>query len=176
MVEERLVKLDAHLIEYFLFNAMLALMQHRLNYPKWWRVGLKVDDFVGPAHALPESVLPERRKRRAYLSGVLARNEISRDYAYNRRLFARTSHGFYVLNPALSLRQGEGWTPIYERLNPPQIDRYLGHRERIEKIVALQAEYARDPDAVWDRLDDQFVEADPASDEPPDRPGGTASA
>jgi hypothetical protein len=176
MVEERLVKLDAHLIEYFLFNAMLALMRHRLNYPKWWRVGLKVDDFVDPAHAFPESVLPERRKRRAYLSGVLARNEISRDYAYNRRLFARTSHGFYVLNPALSLRQGEGWVPIYDRLNPPQIDRYLGHRERIEKIVAFQAEYARDPDAALAGLDAQFVEADSALDETPDPPGGAASA
>lgn len=107
MVEERLVKLDAHLIEFFLFNAMLALMQHRLNYPKWWRVGLSVEDFANPAEAFPESVLPERRKRRAYLSGVLARNEISRDYPYNRELFARTAHGFYVMNPALSLRVRE---------------------------------------------------------------------
>ena len=81
-----------------------------------------------------------------------------------------------MLNPALSLRQGDGWTLIYERLNPPQIDRYLGHRESIEKIVAFQAEYARNPDAAWEGLDDQFVEADPALDETPDRPGGTASA
>ncbi|OGA49660.1 MAG: hypothetical protein A3G24_07450 [Betaproteobacteria bacterium RIFCSPLOWO2_12_FULL_62_13] len=160
MVEERLIKLDAHLIEFFLFNAMLALMQHRLNYPKWWRVGLNVDDFVKPAEAFPERVLPERRKRRTYLSGVLARNEISRDYAYNRRLFARTSRGFYVINPALSLRQGESWTPIYDRLNPPQIDRYLGHRKRVEEIVAFQAEYARDPDAALARLDSEFAADD----------------
>ena len=46
MENERLVKLDAHLIEFFLFNAMLALMQQRLNYPRWWRVGLSVEDFV----------------------------------------------------------------------------------------------------------------------------------
>jgi len=77
-----------------------------------------------------------------------------------------------VLNPALSLRQGDGWTPIYERLNPPQIDRYLGYRERIEKIVAFQAEYAHNSDAAWAALDAQFVEAYPASDETPDRPGG----
>lgn len=163
MVEERLIKLDAHLIEYFLFNAMLALMQHRLNYPKWWQVGLNVDDFLKPAQAFPESVLPERRKRRAYLSGVLARNEISRDYAYNRRLFARTAHGYYVLNPALSLRQGEGWAPIYDRLNPPQLDRYLGHRKRIEEIVAFRAEYARDPDAALAEFRARIAAEDAAS-------------
>ena len=33
MVDDRLIKLDAHLIEFFVFNAMLALFQHRLNYP-----------------------------------------------------------------------------------------------------------------------------------------------
>ena len=165
MVEERLVKLDAHLIEFFLFNAMLALMQHRLNYPRWWRVGLNVEDFTEPAEAFPESVLPERRRRRPYLSGVLARNEILRDYAYNRRLFARTSRGFYVLNPALSLRQGEGWTPIYDLLNPPQIDRYLGHRQRIEEILSFQARYARDPDAALAALAAKVSPADAASEE-----------
>ena len=148
MENERLVKLDAHLIEFFLFNAMLALMQQRLNYPRWWRVGLSVEDFVKPAQAFPESVFPERRRRRAYLSGVLARNEISRDYAYNRKLFARTSRGFYVLNPALSWRIREEWMPIYDRLNPPQLDRHLGHRARIEEMVSFRALYARDPKAA----------------------------
>ena len=148
-VDDRLLKLDAHLIEFFLFNAMLALMQHRLNYPsKWYRIGLSVKDFLEPAAAFPESVFPERRKRRAYLSGVLSRNEISRDYAYNRKLFARTAHGFYALNPALSLRVGEDWVPVYDRLHPPGIEQYLHHREQLEEVVAFQALYARDPGAA----------------------------
>ena len=72
-VDERLVKLDAHLPEFFLFNAMLALMQHRLNYPRrWHRLGLTVNDFLLPAAAFPEGVLPERCRRRSYLSGVLS--------------------------------------------------------------------------------------------------------
>ncbi len=160
MVDDRLFKLDGHLIEFFVFNAMLALLQHRLHYPKWWRIGLNVDDFVAPAEAFPASVLPESRRRRAYLSGVLARNEISRKYAYNRKLFARTAHGFYVLNPGLSMRAGDGWMPLYDRLNPPLLDRYLGHREKIERIVAFRAEYARDPDAAIASLD-----AEPSADE-----------
>ena len=148
MVDGRLVKLDAHLIEFFVFNALFALFQHRLNYPHWWRVGLKVDDLLVPVQSFPASVLPERSRRRSYLSAVLSRNEITRDYAYNRRLFARTAHGYYVLNPAVSLRAGEGWVPLYDRLYPPQLDRHTGLRSRIENILAFNARYAADPEAA----------------------------
>ena len=58
--------------------------------------GLKVDDLLIPVQSFPASVLPQRSRRRGYLSGVLSRNELTRDYAYNRRLFARTAHGYYV--------------------------------------------------------------------------------
>jgi hypothetical protein len=128
---------------------MLALVQHRLDYPaKSHRVGLSVKDFLTPAAAFPETVLPQRRRRRDYLSGVLARNEISREYQYNRKLFARTAHGYYVLNPALALRVADEWVPVYDRLHPPEIERHLSQRERLEEIVAHQASYAQDPGAA----------------------------
>lgn len=38
--------------------------------------------------------------------------------------------------------------PIYDRLNPPQLDRHLGHRARIEELVAFRALYARDKEAT----------------------------
>lgn len=175
-VDERLVKLDAHLPEFFLFNAMLALMQHRLNYPpQWHRVGLTVNDFLLPAAAFPENVLPERRRRRNYLSGVLARNEISREYQYNRKLFARTAHGHYALNPGLALRVGDEWTPIYDRLHPPEIDRHLGHRERLEEIVAFQAFYARDPDAAIASLRAKFEAEDELEPNPAPQSGPAGS-
>ena len=59
------------------------------------------------------------RKKRAYLSSVLSRNEIDRDYAYNRRLFARMAHGHYVLNPLLAIKSGEAWINLYDFLNLP---------------------------------------------------------
>ncbi len=161
-VDDRLVKLDAHLIEFFVFNAMLALFQHRLNYPHWWRVGLKVDDLLIPVQSFPASVLPERSRRRGYLSGVLSRNELTRDYAYNRRLFARTAHGYYVPNPAVALRAGEAWVPLYDRLHPPQLDRHTNLRSRVEKILAFNARYAVDPEAAMkEMLDGIDAEQDP---------------
>lgn len=78
----------------------------------------------------------------------MSRNEFSRDYAYNRKLFARTSHGFYVLNPAISLRAGKAWVPVYDRLNPPEVERHLGYRAEIEERVAFRARYAKDPAAA----------------------------
>lgn len=54
---------------------------------------------------------------RPYLSGVLARNEIRRDYPYNRRLFLRVRQGEYALNPRLEVRVGDAWVNICELLN-----------------------------------------------------------
>lgn len=149
MADGRLVKLDAHLIEYFVFNALVALLQLRLNYPHGHRIGFRVDDLLALADACPPSILPERRRRRGYLSGVLARNEVTREYAYNRKLFARVGHGYYVPNPALSVRVGDGWMPLYDRLYPPELDRFTKLRSRIEDILAWREHYARDPvDAI----------------------------
>lgn len=148
MADGRLVKLDAHVIEYFVFNALVALLQLRLNYPHGHRIGFRVDDLLALADAFPPRILPERRRRRGYLSGVLARNEVTRGYAYNRKLFARVGHGYYVPSPALSVRAADAWTPLYDRLYPPELDRYTKLRSRIEDILAWREHYARDPEGA----------------------------
>jgi Ankyrin repeats (3 copies) len=162
MVDGRLVKLDAHLIEYLVFNALVALFQLRVNYPHGRGVGFKVDDLLWPTEAFPEVVLPERRRTRPYFSGVLARNEVTRDYAYNRKLFVRVGHGFYVPNPALSVRVGDAWIPLYDRLYPPGIDRHTGLRSRIRKVVDFRERYARDPEGALRELYEEYGIEPPA--------------
>ena len=70
---------------------------------------------------LPANVLKPERNTRQHLSSVLSRNEVDRDYAYNRRLFKRMVQGWYQFNPLLSIRrrsaEGESWLPVYEALN-----------------------------------------------------------
>src|SRR5512133_3831347 len=44
--------------------------------------------LAAAASSAPATLRPDRR-RREYLNGVLARNEVSRDYAYNHRLSVR---------------------------------------------------------------------------------------
>jgi hypothetical protein len=84
--------------------------------------GFSTADFLEAIQAFPENVLPAYRKRRAYLSGVLARNEVARDYPYNRRIFMRLRQGYYALNPRLSLRVGEEWVDLYEHLGRPLLE------------------------------------------------------
>jgi hypothetical protein len=72
---------------------------------------------------------------------VLARNEVGREYAYNRRLFLRLSHGRYVLNPRLELRTGESFVPVYDAMGVRPMaelgfDRYVDALEMIEDALA----------------------------------------
>jgi hypothetical protein len=97
---------------------------------------------------LPATVVGNERRKRSYLSGVLARNEVDRDYAYNRRLFKRAALGCYQFNSALLVRRrrnGEDvWTPIFEALNLPFIAQFTPsmsgwHKVRLSLHSYLQA-------------------------------------
>jgi hypothetical protein len=116
-VEGRLLKVDAHLIEYVLFQLMYALQRDHLCTPtSWERLGMRAGHLLEAAARLPAAVLRPDRRRREYLSGVLSRNEDGRDYPYNRRLFLRLAYGRYVLNPRLLLRRGEAFVPLYDAM------------------------------------------------------------
>jgi hypothetical protein len=74
----------------------------------------------------PDTVVPERRKKRAYISSILSKNEVGRDDKYNRRLFRRIKHGHYLINPELAVWVEGEWRNIYDLLS---LDA-LGYRRR----------------------------------------------
>jgi hypothetical protein len=140
-LDEQLVKIDAQRIEYVLFQLMYARLRRHVCTALGWRHGMRSGDLLRAAEALPASVLRPDRRRRAYLSGVLARNEVGRDYPYNRRLFLRLSHGRYVLNPRLELRLGESFVPVYDAMGVRQmaelgLERYVEALELIDDALA----------------------------------------
>lgn len=116
-VEGRLVKLDKRLMEAFLLHLLTALYYRVLGSALATLRGAynakTIEEVLG---RLPDSVIADRRKRRPYISSVLAKNEVRRDDPYNRRLFLRLQHGQYVFNPRMKLRAGEHWRPIYDVL------------------------------------------------------------
>jgi UvrD/REP helicase N-terminal domain len=121
---QRLVRIDRHLTEYFLLQSLWVLM--RLGFATgngdFYRYCAFDSQMVLDAwEDLPTSVLRPERNKRSHLSNVLSRNEVERDYAYNRMLFKRVAHGYYQLNPALSVRRRikgeESWVPVFEALN-----------------------------------------------------------
>jgi len=127
---QRLVRIDRHLSEYLLFQTLWALFKSRFTHRQRRCLGgFETRAILEAWQHLPANVVRPERNKRQHLSNVLARNEIERDYAYNRALFMRVAQGWYQFNPKLSVRRrGEGdeerWVPIYEALNLPLINEF----------------------------------------------------
>lgn len=140
---ERLVRIDRHLSEYFLFQTFWALFKSRFTERarRPW-CAFETEVILQAWEHLPANAVPAERKRRQHLSGVLARNEVDREYAYNRALFKRVRQGWYQLNPQLAVRQqvggGEAWVPVFQALNLPLINEAAidFHWDRIADYLA----------------------------------------
>lgn len=114
-VEGRLVKLDQHMMEFFLLESMLAVFQHILRHKIDYRIpAFETGDFVFALDHFPEPVIPERRRNRPYITSVLARNEVLRPEPHNRRLFVRVNRGFYLPNPVMEIEMGDQWVNLYD--------------------------------------------------------------
>jgi UvrD-like helicase C-terminal domain len=64
--------------------------------------GLRMDDFVDFLEPL-DKLLPEYRRKRAYINSILSKNEIQSTNFYARPLFKRIERGVYILNPDLKI-------------------------------------------------------------------------
>ena len=117
-VDGRLIKLDKHSMEFFLLNLMIALFYRVMPKRMAYRVdGFSTKDVIAAVQHIPDGILPERRKQRAYLSSILAKNEIGKDDKHNRKLFYRVRHGAYIFNPKLALKVEGEWVNIYDLLS-----------------------------------------------------------
>ncbi|MFA7241315.1 MAG: ankyrin repeat domain-containing protein [Sulfuricellaceae bacterium] len=140
---ERLVRIDRHLSEYFLFQTLWTLFKSRFTHMQRRPFGaFETQAIIEAWQHLPTNVVRPERNKRQHLSSVLSRNEVERDYAYNRALFMRVSQGWYQFNPRLSVRRRVGeeeqWIPLYGALNLPLI-----------------SEFARE--VVWGRIDKYLI-------------------
>jgi hypothetical protein len=132
-VDGRLVRIEHHQGEYWLLTLMLAGLKtqwsrcvHRPLEPWKYQEGFFAEQLQGVLEALPPHLWSDPRRKRSYVNHVLARGEVDSDYRPARRLWRRVRQGRYLPNPALLLRRGEGWQPVYEALNLAWIDRGCG--------------------------------------------------
>lgn len=156
---ERLVRIDRHLSEYFLFQTFWVLFKSRFTHPQRRPyAALETRAILEAWQHLPANIVRPERNRRQHVSAVLARNEVEREYAYNRSLFMRVSQGWYQFNAKLSVRRREGdnetWVPIYRALNLPliaefawgsvwqRIDEYLAMAGLPQRTIPIPAERA----------------------------------
>jgi hypothetical protein len=130
----RLVKLDSHVMEFFLLHSMVALFEDvvrrkvQVSFPAF-----ETGDFVSALAPFPMNVIPEHRRRRPYLSSVLARNELHRNDPGNRHLFLRVSHGFYVPNPAMDIEIENSWINVCDLLHLDTMDE--GAEKRLKDLL-----------------------------------------
>ena len=100
-----------------MLNLMIALFYRVMPKKLTYRVeGFATQDFMAAVEYIPDSILPERRKQRAYLSSILSKNEINKDAKNNRKLFYRVIRGAYIFNPRLALKVDDEWVNIYDLL------------------------------------------------------------
>jgi len=130
---ERLVRVDRHHAEYFLVQTLWVLFRSRFTRPqRRFLAAFETQAILDAWQHLPTSVLRVERNKRQHLSSVLARNEVARDYAYNRQLFRRVEQGWYQFNAQLAVRRrvrGAGveggevecWLPVFQALNLPLV-------------------------------------------------------
>jgi hypothetical protein len=78
---------------------------------------------------LPAWLWSNKRRKRSYVNQVLARAEASSSYVPARKLWVRASIGHYLPNPALQLRAGDAWTPVYTAMALDWVDRGCGDGE-----------------------------------------------
>jgi len=126
---ERLVRIDRHLSEYFLFQTLWVLFKRCFTHlQRQHYAAFETHAILLAWQHLPARVLRPERNKRQHLSGVLARNEVERDYVYNRALFQRVTQGWYQFNPRLSVRRkvdgAETWVPLYQALNLPFVKEF----------------------------------------------------
>ena len=131
-VEGKLIKIDNHLMEFFMFNLIAAISPQKFTEKYFhYSPGFSTADFLDELKDFPDEVLLERRKKRSYISSILSKNEANRIGPYNRKIFIRTGHGLYILNPELEVKINNAWIRIYDLLKLKlSIDRYLLKQKR----------------------------------------------
>ncbi|MCL2726447.1 MAG: hypothetical protein FWD69_18665, partial [Polyangiaceae bacterium] len=133
-VDGRLFRLARNQGEFFVLNAMIAMMHTLYADSSVQRKGFSATLLSEEAlAAFPRSVVAESRRRRIYWNGVLARAEVDSAYTPKRKLWRRERHGNYVPSEQALLRtiddQGtETFRSIPEMLRIPLFDEYHGHR------------------------------------------------
>lgn len=123
-VEGRMIKIDQNLMEFFMLQSMIAMFQDIARIKtKWDLPAFETSDFVHALEYFPEQVIPERRKRRAYLSSILAKNEVHRPHPYNRFLFVRVRLGHYILNPLMEVDVNGEWVNVYDLIGISDLEK-----------------------------------------------------
>jgi hypothetical protein len=150
---DRMVKLDPSTGEWFLVQLSLVLIR-RLVDGAGRHATLPLIDAPGLTRLIadfPPATLAPYRRRREYLSSLLAKNEIGSANPYSRRLFQRVRRGAYALCPALEVEVKGEWVPVGDLMGLPSLFDVIGPEAAPVARWMSEARAALAPIAASDR-------------------------
>ncbi len=129
-VDDKLIKIDSRQGEFLIFNAFFVMIPFLVSYQpeNMDFTAVEISDML---KNLPDSIIPDYRKKRQYISAMLAKNETISSNPYCRKLFKRIRRGHYVLNPAIQMRLKEEWLDIYRSAGVELIARIISDDEAL---------------------------------------------
>ena len=110
--DNQLIKIDAHKSEFFFLMLVMTLLKTKRFFYHGALFVFKAEDIASVYDRFSESIIPDYRKKKAYISALLARNEVHSTYTSNRKLFIRIQRGFYRMNPDLALKTNDIWASL----------------------------------------------------------------
>jgi hypothetical protein len=160
-VNDRMVKIPNGKMEYLLLNIFMTLQDTIINHERrsWEEKGVKACDLEKVISNYPELIMPDYRKRRTYLSSILAKNETDSKNPYNNALFIRIERGYYCINPELAVLVEDNWVNIYEfsGLNKAKKLTEEEKEDRLIKNVITDNEEMRKANPRFAAEQDQFI-------------------
>jgi ankyrin repeat protein len=125
MVDDRMIKIGNHKIEYFLLHFFIALQEDIIDECDSHflaKRGVRAVDLERIVKEYPDSFLQEFRKKRSYLSSNLSKHELDSTNLYNKKLFKRIyTGGFYELNPDLAIWVNDQWISVYDIMQAEEV-------------------------------------------------------
>jgi hypothetical protein len=167
-IDNRLIKIDSHQAEFFMLNYMIAVLRtHIINQNnrstklylahKQKSLAFQTIDFSNFFEGLSLNVVPDYRRKRPYLSSILAKNEVNRDEKYNKKLFVRLDTGMYLPNPLLEILIDGEWLNIYDMIDLDDIEKgasaygklFIGQIKNYRKQLTENPGMNIDPAKYW---------------------------
>ncbi len=121
-IDNKLIKIEHFQGEYFILNYMISTLKHKIDdillslspLKNYKYVKYDTSEFLKFYEDLSSEVLPTFRKKRSYISHILASNEMFKNSPQSKRLFLRIDQGNYVLNPTISIWIGNDWVNVID--------------------------------------------------------------
>jgi len=144
-VNDRMVKIPNRKMEYFLLNIFMTLQDAIIDeiHKRLNEDGLKAGDIERVVSQYPETLMAGYRKKRTYISSILAKNEVDSNSPYNNALFMRIDRGIYIVNPELSVLVDDKWENVYALTGMVNVFK-LTEREKQERFYMRMLEEVKE--------------------------------